>query len=306
MSKTYSNAELIEHDTATCDCEMCAWARSNHRKEPMTPFNETLKCAAYGATSSRKTLQIGNLIEAYGAENVGIISCERGLNTIRSLTDEKYVYVAEDREGLRGAWAWAKENFPSPDQWVCVDGGSRTLQWIHNDIFGGTQKAYEMILGDTPKRKLPESLRPYAAFVTSNDEMNSQGMWIRVGSEAERLLNSFVRLPSNMYWTFWEEQTSIDQYKKGMPWKPDTPGNGALAAVKGTFDFIFRLVDMKDETSTAYFRDTPNRVENYGKTRDDWRGGVKVPDKIAEFNLADFVKLISHNQQPTEAKGAEA
>lgn len=267
------------------------------------PFNETLKCAAYGATSSRKTLQIGHLIEAYGAENVGVISCERGLNTIRSLTDERYIFTAEDRDGLREAWAWAREKFPSPDQWVCVDGGSRALQWIHNDIFGLTQKAYEAIIGGKPKRDLDLSLRPYAAFVTGNDEMNTQGMWIRVGSDAERLLNSFVRLPSNMYWTFWEEQTNVDQYRKGVPWRPDTPGNGALTAVKGTFDFIFRLVSEGD-TSTAIFRNPVGNNENYGKTRDDWRGGVKIPDRITDFNLATLVSLINANTTKT-TKGAQ-
>jgi hypothetical protein len=263
------------------------------------PFSETIKCAAYGATSSRKTLQIGYLIETFGAENVGVISCERGLNTIRSLADERYIKVAEDRDGLRAAWAWAKETFTRPDQWVCVDGGTRALQWIHNDIFGGTQRAYEMVLSGTGKKDLPAALRPFAAFITGNDEMNSQGMWIRVGSEAERLLNTFVKLPSNMYWTFWEEQTNIDQYRKGVPWRPDTPGNGALGAVKGTFDFIFRLIS-EGEQSTAIFRNPVGNNENYGKTRDDWRGGVKVPDRMPAFNLAQFVKLINKQEGATE------
>lgn len=265
------------------------------------PFNETIKCASYGATSSRKTLQIGTLIETFGAENVGVISCERGLNTIRSLADERYIRVAEDMNGLREAWAWAKDNFSKPNQWVCVDGGTRALQWVHNEVFGGTQKAYELILGGTNKKDLPAPLRPYAAFITGNDEMNTQGMWIRVGSEAERLFNTFVKLPANMYWTFWEEQTNVDQFRKGVPWRPDTPGNGALGAVKGTFDFIFRLTS-EGEQSTAIFRNPPGNNENYGKTRDDWRGGIKVPDRIKGFNLAEFVQLITNNQTTKEMK----
>lgn len=257
------------------------------------PFNETIKAAAYGATSSRKTLQIGYLIEEYGVENVGIISCERGLNTIRSLLDERYIKVAEDRDGLRDAWAWARDNFSGRDQWVCVDGGTRVLQWIHNDVFGTAQKAYEEVLGGKPKSKLDANQRAYAMFITSNDEINTQGLWSRVGTEAERLFNSFVKLPSNMYWTFWEELTSIDQYKKGMPWKPDTPGNLSFGAIKGTFDYIFRLV-AASESSTAIFRNPAGNNENYCKTRDDWRS-ARIPDRIAEFKLTDLVTIINNN-----------
>lgn len=257
------------------------------------PFNETIKAAAYGATSSRKTLQIGYLIEEYGVENVGIISCERGLNTIRSLLDERYIKVAEDRDGLREAWAWARDNFSGRDQWVCVDGGTRVLQWIHNDVFGTAQKAYEEVLSGKAKSKLDANQRAYAMFITSNDEINTQGLWSRVGTEAERLFNSFVKLPSNMYWTFWEELTSIDQYKKGVPWKPDTPGNLSFGAIKGTFDYIFRLV-AGAESSTAIFRNPAGNNENYCKTRDDWRS-ARIPDRIADFKLTDLVTIINNN-----------
>jgi hypothetical protein len=260
------------------------------------PFNETLKCAAYGETSSGKTLLIGDLIEAYGPENVGIISCERGLNTIKSLVDDRYVKVVEDRDGLRSAWAWAKENFSEPHQWVCVDGGTRVLQWIQSDVFGTAQKAYEEVLTGKPKSKLEPDKRAYAIYITSNEEINTQGLWGRVGSEAERLFNSFVKLPSNMYWTFWEELTSIDQYKKGVPWKPDTPGNLSFGAIRGTFDFIFRMLPASDKRSTAVFRNPPGNNESFTKTRDDWRS-AKIPARIPEFKLTDLVSIINGNNQ---------
>jgi hypothetical protein len=275
------------------------------------PFAETLKIAAYGANNSRKTLQIGHLIETYGAANVGIISCEHGLNTIGSLLDERYIRVVDSRDDLRKAYGWAKETFTSPSQWVCVDGGTRVIQWLHNEVFGTAQRAYEAVLNGVPKKNLPADLRPYAAFVTSNDELDTGRLWGRLGTEAERLLDGFVKLPSNLYWTFWEELTSIDQYRKGVPWKPDTPGNLSFGAIKGAFDFIFRLVP-QGEASTAYFRNPPGNNENYGKTRDDWRAGIRVPDVVPGFRLDRLVGLLkqtmtihefNNNQQPTNKQG---
>jgi hypothetical protein len=280
-----------------------AGVAANDLQSQVKPFAETLKCAAYGASSSGKTLLIGDLIETYGAENVGVISCEHGLHTIKSLIDERYVKVAEDRAGLRLAWAWAKDNFSGPNQWVCVDGGTRVLQWIQGDVFGTAQRAYEEVLGGKPKSKLDAELRAYAIYISGNEEINTQGLWGRVGSEAERLFNSFVKLPSNMYWTFWEQLTSIDQYKKGVPWKPDTPGNLSFGAINGTFDFIFRMLPVTDKRSTAVFRNPPGNNESFTKTRDDWRS-AKIPARIPEFKLTDLVNIINDANGTTKTKGA--
>lgn len=255
-------------------------------------YAETLKLAAYAETGGKKTLQIGHLIEAFGAENIGLISCERGLNTINSLVDERYVYRVDSLDGLRAAWKWANDNgFNTPDKWVCVDGGSRVLDWVQQEIFGGAMKALEEILGGKSRRDLDAAVRKFAPFVTKEEDLNNQQMWIRTGFECSRLLDSFVKLGSNMYWTFWKEQTSLDQYRKGPPAIPDTPGKGALSAVKGTFDFIFHLVP-NGEAVTAYFRNPPGSNSYYGKTRDDWRGGIKVPDSMPNFNMAEFVRLV--------------
>lgn len=254
-------------------------------------FSESLKVASYAETGGRKTLQIGHLIDVYGAENVGIISCEHGLNTIRSRVDERYVYTVDSRADLRKAWSWAKEQFTKKDQWVCVDGGTRALNWVQQEIFGGAQAALEAIINGANRRDLPADVRKYAPFVTKELDLNTQQMWIQTGFQCERMLDQFVKLGTNMYWTFWEERTSLDQYTKGPPMIPDTPGKGALNAVKGTFDFVFRLVGAGD-TVTAHFRNPIGNNSNYGKVRDDWTGGVKVPDSIGDFNLASFVQLV--------------
>lgn len=254
-------------------------------------FAETLKLAAYAETGGRKTLQIGHLIETFGAENIGIISCEHGLNTIHSRVDERYVKTAGNLSELRSAWGWANERFNNHDKWVCIDGGTRVLNWVQQEIFSGAQAALEQMINGVNRRDLPADIRKFAPYVTKEMDLNTQQMWIKTGFECERILDTFVRLGANMYWTFWEDRTSLDQYTKGPPMIPDTPGKGALNAVKGTFDFIFRLVST-GENVTAYFRNPVGSNMYYGKTRDDWAGGVKVPDSISNFNLAKFVQLV--------------
>lgn len=263
-------------------------------EESQSPiYTETCKVALYGASGSRKTLQIGSLIKEYGAENVGIISCEYGLSTIKSLVKTDHVYVAQrlaalddkDTATMRHAWEWAKKQ---QYKWLCIDGGSRVLEWIQQDIFGGAQRALEMVMNGIGKRELPSPVRRYGAYVTKDDDLNTQQMWIRVGFESTRLFDSFISLGSNLYFTFWEEQTSLDQYKKGPPWKPDTPGKGSFGAIKGAFDFIGRLVN-EGEQSSAIFA---NSGVQYGKRRDDRDAGIIVPDVIKEFNLAEFAKLV--------------
>lgn len=255
------------------------------------PFDESLKLAGYGATGGRKTLQIGHLIDAFGVENVGIISCEHGLSTIRGKIDERFVKVVDSRADLRSAYAWAKEQFTKPEQWVCVDGGTRALNWIQQEIFGGAQAALEAMINGSARQALDGSIRPYAAYISKDLDMNSQQMWWKTGQETERLFDGFIKLGTNMYWTFWEKQTSISQYVKGMPWKPDAPGTGAGEALKRAFDYVFRLVS-EGEQVNAYFRNPPNSNVITGKVRDDWDDGIKVPDSITNFNLADFVRLV--------------
>lgn len=260
-------------------------------KNQSAAFNETLKLASFAATGSGKTLEIGYLIDLVGAENVGIINVDRGLTTINSKLDNRYVKVVDSIEDLREAWAWANENFNKPNQWIVMDGGTRVLNWYQQSIFAGAQAALDGIIGGTSKQDLG-SLRKFASFVTKELDLNTQQMWWQTGQQCGRLLDSFVKLGCNMYWTFWEKQTNITQYVKGPPWKPDTPGTGALEEVKRAFDFVFRLTRDGD-VITAHFRNLKGSNLNYCKVRDDWDGGIKVPDSIAGFRLDEFVKLIS-------------
>lgn len=254
-------------------------------------FNETLKLASFASTGGRKTLQIGYLIDLVGAENVGIINADRGLTTIKSKTDERYVKTVDSRAELREAWAWARDNFNAPHQWVAVDGGTRVLNWIQQEIFGGAQAALDGIIAGTSRGELKD-LRKYASYISKELDLNSQQMWWQTGQQCERLLDSFIKLNSNMYWTFWEKQSSLSQFQKGPPWKPDTPGTGAFEAVKRAFDFIFRLVSDGDQV-TAHFRNPRGSNLNYGKVRDEWDAGIRVPDSIVGFRLDEFIRLIS-------------
>jgi len=192
---------------------MATTLKEPDKAELSTPhaFVESIKMAGYGATSSRKTLQIGYLIERFGAENVGVISCEHGLGVIGSLTDSRYIHVADDLEGLRKGYKWAKGNFSGTGQWVCVDGGSRVLQWINHEIFIGAQRALDGVIAGTAKSALDPAIRKYASYIEKEITLNSQQMWWRTGYECERLLDGFIKIGSNMYWTFWEDQTSVSQ-----------------------------------------------------------------------------------------------
>ena len=252
-------------------------------------YAENLKVALYAATGGRKTLQIAKLIQRVGAENVGIISCEGGLSTIASLVVPEQVERVNSIDELAAAASKMRKTYGRPDQWICVDGGSRVLQWFQERIWGSVDTVYRKLLEGTKPSELDETLRPYAIFVTKGGEVNTQGMWVRLGSDCTRLFNSFVRQPASIYWTFWEELTNTDQYTKGFPWKPDTPGKGALDAIKGSFDFIGRLTP-GEGSATAHFNDASKVY--YAKRRDDWNAGIRVPDEIRSFDLGDFVERL--------------
>ena len=97
-----------------------------------------------------------------------------------------------------------------------------------------------------------------------------------------------MTLPCNIYWTFWETQTSIDQYRKGLPWQVDAPGTASRDAIMGSFDFVFRLsYDGETLVATA---DPANRVAR-AKVRDDWKIR-QVKKEMRDFNLAQFVNYL--------------
>lgn len=281
-------------------------------EKQMTPADSTppptLKVAAYSSTGGRKTLQIGHLIEAFGPDNILIVNCEQGLNTIKSKLPGVAVYdVSAGNENLapidrfRQGWSWIKER-DKPGAWLCVDGGTRVIQWMQDQIWSGTALAYNELVSGVRRNELSAAARPFGRFVTKDFDINSQGQWIELGMSAQRMFNMFVCLKANLYWTFWEDKTSVDQYKKDLPYTLDTPGNGARDAIKGAFDFICRLAPnaARDNCDAAF----TNGQLQYAKVRDDWAGGVRVPAVIPNFNLAEFARFIRGEAKLPEVKKA--
>ena len=258
----------------------------------MTAYQENLKIASFSGSGIGKTVGAGNLITRYGAENVGIISCEHGLTSIASLLHAEHVRVCDSLDDLRAAHRWASERYARPDQWVVVDGGSRVLQWIEQEVWGSVEAAFSASVSGN----VPQHLQEYLAFITKKDGINTQRVWSKVGSNAERLFNAFVKLPSSSYWTFWEQLTNIDQYTKGPPYIIDSPGEGTRKAAKGCFDYIYRLTRNKSGDLVAKLR---NDNVSYAKTRDDRLVVQNLPDEIVGFNLADFAGRVRGEGWPT-------
>lgn len=253
-------------------------------------FSETTKIALFGSNSTGKTLQIRSLIEAFGHENVGIVSCEDGLKTIQSVVRAEQVKECNSIEDLKAAFRWASEKYAGSDKWVCVDGGTRALQWIAGTVWAGTDAVYTLLATGSSKADLPQPLKPFLRFITGQGDIDGQRQWVQIGRDIDFELNRWVRLPANMYWTFWEDQTSLDQYRKGLPWQVDCPGKAGRDAVMGAFDFVLRLTRGADGGVIATH--DPERRVVRSKARDDWQGGVKVPNEQGNFSLARFVATL--------------
>ena len=252
-------------------------------------FSETTKIALFGANSTGKTLQIRSLIEAFGWENVGIVSCEDGLKTVQSIVRPEQVKECNSISELKQAWKWASDHYAGTDKWVCVDGGTRALQWIAGEVWAGTDAVYTLMATGTPKHELPTALKPFLRFITGQGEIDGQRQWVQIGRDIDFELARWVRLPANMYWTFWEDQTSLDQYRKGLPWQVDCPGKAGRDAIMGSFDFVLRLT--RAGNSVVATHDPERRVVR-SKARDDWAGGIKVPNEQANFSLATFAETL--------------
>lgn len=260
--------------------------------EPIA-LQETTKIALFGANQSGKTLQIGNLIRALGAESVGVVSCEDGLKTVASVVDPQHVYECNSIADLEKAFTWASSRYAGAGKWVCVDGGTRAMQWIAGEVWAGADACYEALALGTSRGNLAKEIRPYLRFITKDGDIDGQRQWIQIGRDIDFQINRWVKLPSNMFWTFWECETSLDQYRKGPPMQVDCPGNAGRDAIYGSFDYILRLT--RDGERVVAKHD-PARKLIRSKTRDDWRGGVKVPTEMKDFNLATFVSDVLHKQ----------
>lgn len=264
-------------------------------------FSETTKVALFGANSSGKTLQIRHLIETFGPQNVGIVSCEHGLSTIQSCLAGVGLREPTNLSEFKQAWAWAKENYTGKDKWVCVDGGTRVLQWGANEILQGTDEAYVRLATGTERNSLPAELKPFLRYLTSDGNIDSRRQWMSIAYDADHEMNRWVKLACNHYWTFWEDETWINENRKGVPWVIDAPGKGSRLAIYGTFDFILRLTRGGQNGEAVIATHDPTGRTVKSKTRDDWTW-AKVPQSQPDFNLARFV----HSLRPAAAKEAVA
>jgi hypothetical protein len=264
-------------------------------------FTETRKIASFGANSSGKTLQIRYLIDAFGPANVGIVSCEHGVGTIESDIRKSGVEMKEPKNlrEFKEAWKWASDNYSDKNKWVCVDGGTRAIQWGANEIIQGTDAAFiEMAMGKE-KHEVSEPLRQYLRFISNEGNIDGRKLWPSIAWDTDFEMTRWVGIPCNHYWTFWEDETWKNE-KKGAPWQIDAPGEGSRKAIYGTFDFILRLTRGGREGEIVIATHDPTGRFVKSKTRDDWNW-AKVPLEQQNFNLAKFIETLRPQTAAVEA-----
>jgi hypothetical protein len=249
-------------------------------------YKETLKLAFYGQYGSRKTLQIGELIDLYGAENVMVVSAERGLNTIKSkLTVPANVIAVTGLPDVRQAWGKAKE-FARPDRFVCIDGMSEITTWIANEQLSGADRYYEAKLQN---REPAQTDLQFGRYI-QRGEINTMAVYGRVGRDSENLIGAWINLPVNLYANYLEDKTGSSGFEKTLPWGPDVPGRVGLKAVMSSFDFVGRLF-YNERGELCAGLDAAQANYYMARTRED-RSMVEIPKMITNFSLAEFVKLV--------------
>lgn len=252
-------------------------------------FSDTIKVALYGKFGTRKTLQAGHLAEAFGKERVVIVSAEHGLNTIRSLVDPANVIECDNVGDLRKAHARVREMHNTKDWWVVIDGATRIFGWGANEQMSGADRYYEATATGKPPK---DDDKQYGRFISDkSDKIDMQKVYGRIGRDSQNLLNAWVRLECNQYWTFLEDMTGTANREKTIPWGPDVPGKVALTAIMSTFDYVGRLEYDGERRLVAGF--DPASAMYLARTREDRGVGIVVPPQIVNFNLATFVSLIT-------------
>lgn len=260
---------------------------------------DTIKIALFGTNSTHKTLQIRSLIEALGVENVGIINCEAGLSTIESSLDEKHVRRPVKLSEFEEALKWA-EAYRGADKFLCIDGGTRILQWNAGKVWDSSDAAYEAMLFRRVDKKQLEGVERFGSrFVTSNLEIDVQAQWRVIGNEADILLSKVLGTGCNVYMNFWEVETSYYPKPSGFPWQVDAPGKASRDAVYNAFDYILRLT-VEGGKCKAMHDESKQYVRS--KARNDLKAGIVVPREQADFNLAKFVQTLKPQTAAQEAK----
>ena len=256
-------------------------------KEP-TPFVETLKICGYAKTGSKKTVQIGHLIDLVGVENVLIVSAEGGLGVIESkLTVPENVVKISTLDDYRANWTKVK-GFCHPDRWVAIDGGTQIADWIGNEQLSGADSYYD---AKARGQSILPTLLPFGKYTkgdSNNLVMNTMQVYGRIGRDIENAMAALKSLPVNLYMNFWEDMTESDGFKAMLPWGPDVPGKVGLKAVIGAFDFVLRFT-VNGDILTAQTRTDGTAL---AKTREDRFAGIRVPSSIKNFELGKFIKLV--------------
>ena len=255
-------------------------------------YTESHKIAAHADPNGGKTHQIRYLIREYGHENVGIVSGEHGLGTIRGDVKEEQVFEVTSPETANRAFEWAKENYMRPGAWICIDGGSGIMQMFANNHFNRADKAMECIVLKGVE-SLPKELKIYQRFVTCNKgvwNVDMMAIYGLLGRQAERFWGAWSRAPWSLYANFWTEKVGQGDRERTLPWGPDCPGRMGLAAIRGAFDYIIKL-EANNGGFDAIVRDDPRVTVT--KMREDKDLGIDIPDTIKDFNIVEFVKALT-------------
>lgn len=274
-------------------------------KTAVTPtppaYSEGAKVVLYAKWGGKKTLQIASLIEDFGVENVLVVNAEGGLRTIESkLAVKDNIIRVNSLAELQYAFrpdGPIRSFATGLDKYICLDGGSRVVTWIANEELNGADRFYEQTKKGAP---IDANDLQYGRYMQKG-EINSMAVYNKVGRRSETLWNAWVGLNANLYVNFLEEKVGQSGFEKTFPYGPDVPGKVGLDAVMSTFDFVGRLTHREDGTLIGQF--DPTNYMYMAKTRDD-RSVVTVPGEIANFRLADFIKLVRGERVLEAAKEA--
>jgi hypothetical protein len=223
---------------------------------------------------------------------VKVISAEHGLGTIRSVVDPGNVIIVSNVDETRKAWAtcreWVEARIKARNSlWIAIDGGSQIMEWVANEQFTGADTYFEMkSKGIEP----PDRLKPFGRYMSDRGNIDPMKIYGRIGRDSENLLSAWIGLPANLYVNYLEDMTQSNGYEKTIPWGPDVPGKVGLRSVMSSFDFVFRLAFNPESRLTAYLNPASNVY--LARTRED-RTLVKLPLEMVDFNLADFVQLVT-------------
>lgn len=267
-------------------------------EEGATPakFTESLKIAVYGKWGIGKTEQIRHLIARYGAENVKVLSIERGLRTVESALPQEMVVPATSLQGIREGYSevkkWA-ESRPDPTKaWVVADGMTRGTNFIATEELNGADRYYEAM-----KRGIEPATNdlPYGRHIQKG-EINTMSVYNKVGRASIALLGGFLNLPTNLYATYLEEMTGQTGFEKSIPWGPDVPGKVGLTEVMSAFDYVGRLTF--DEVKGVWVGNFDSRSRlQLGKARAD-HAVVSMNPVIEGFTILKLIDMI-------EGRGSE-